>query len=233
MITAVDNQERNARTVAKRGACTVVGAGDSNLVPQLAETLATLLHDGAGRERMASAAAAITDGRGARRVALALRPETTRQGAPITLRRLTPDDGEQTYRWQQHPATRRYARNPSIPTWEGHASWIGEKLSDPGCVLDVIEVDGTPAGVVRLDRVARPAGDLACEVSIYTAPELAGCGVGTAALTALRRLAPEAVLLATVLDENAPSHALFSKAGYVLERGIYVSKPAIGPTERK
>ena len=232
MITAADNQARNARTVAARGACILLRDAASNLVPQLSEVLATLLHDGALRERMSLAAAAMTDGRGARRVALALRPEPTRQGARVTLRRLTRDDGERTYRWQQHPATRRYARNPSIPSSEDHVAWIAQKLSDPGCVLEVIELDGMPAGVVRLDRVPRPGGELACEVSIYVAPELAGRGVGTAALAALRRLAPEAWLLATVLNENRTSHALFSKAGYGFEHGMYVSKPVIDPREQ-
>jgi len=224
IVTAAANQERNARTLAARGACELLTASES--AKTFSQTLARLLHNRAGIERMSLAAAAITDGRGARRVALALRPEPTRQGGQVTLRRLTPDDAEQTYRWQQHPATRRYAHNPLPPSRQEHWAWITRKLSEPGCVLDVIEHDGTPAGVARLDRSMRAGSDLACEVSIYIAPELSGHGIGTAALAALRRMAPEAALLAHVLPENATSHALFSRAGYVLDDGIYVNMPS-------
>jgi RimJ/RimL family protein N-acetyltransferase len=93
-------------------------------------------------------------------------------------------------------------------------------------VLDMVLHDGAAAGVVRLDRVERPGSDVACEVSIYVAPDIHGRGVGAAALAALRRLVPDAVLIAHVLPENAASQVLFAKAGYVLDDGVYVSAPA-------
>jgi len=219
-VTAAANQERNARALASQGACELVRTG-----AELSRVLGRLLPDAAAMERMSLAAAAITDARGARRVALALRPERTRTGGQVTLRRLTPGDAAITHRWQQNPATRRHARNPAVPTRDEHLAWISRKLGDPGCVLDVVEHDGVPAGVVRLDRVARPGVDLACEVSINVATEFHGHGIGAAALSALRRLAPEAALIAHVLPGNAASHALFSKAGYVLDGATYVSIP--------
>jgi UDP-2,4-diacetamido-2,4,6-trideoxy-beta-L-altropyranose hydrolase len=217
-VTAAANQQRNARALAARGACRVV----ERLSP---EALA-LLRDPAAVERMALLAGAITDGRGARRAALALRPERSRQGGEVTLRRLAPGDTDLTHRWQQHPATRRHARNPAPPSREEHLAWLTSKLGDPGCVLDMVLHDGAAAGVVRLDRVERPGSDVACEVSIYVAPDIHGRGVGAAALAALRRLVPDAVLIAHVLPENAASQVLFAKAGYVLDDGVYVSAPA-------
>jgi UDP-2,4-diacetamido-2,4,6-trideoxy-beta-L-altropyranose hydrolase len=225
VVTAAANQEHNARTLAARGACALLNVPEEGIAPALADALARLLHDRAGLERMAVAARAVTDGRGARRVALAAGPEPTRHGGYVTLRRLTPEDTERTYRWQQHPDIRRYARNPRPPPWEEHVAWVARKLSDPGCVLDIIEHDAAPAGVVRLDRIERPGSEAAYEVSIYVAPELTGRGIGAAALTALRRIAPEAMLVGHVLPANAASHALFSTAGYVWQDGAYVSAP--------
>jgi hypothetical protein len=53
-----------------------------------------------------------------------------------------------------------------------------------------------------------------------------GRGIGAAALAAVRRLVPDVVLLAYVLPDNIVSHSLFAKAGYVLEKGMYVSSPS-------
>jgi len=225
VVTVAPNQEHNARTLAERGACEVLSAPEERFVPALADALARLLRDRAALESMASAARAVTDGRGARRVALAIDPESAQDGGQVTLRRLAPEDIERTYRWQQHPDIRRYARDPRPPTWAEHTAWVTRELSDPGCVLDIVEHDATPAGVVRLDRIEREGADAAYEVSIYVAPELTGRGIGAAALKALRRMAPEAVLVAHVLPANTASHALFAAAGYVLQDGVYVSAP--------
>ena len=216
VVSGAPNQDHNARTLAARGACELAQDAD------FAAALARLLRDPQRVAQMALIAATVTDGRGAQRMTLALDPEMTRQGARVTLRRVTADDAAQMLDWQRHPETRRHARNPDIPSPEEHRAWIARKLADPGCVLDLIEHDGAPAGVVRLDRIAGTKG---CEVSIYIAPELYGRGVGTAALAALRRLVPEREFVAHVLPDNTTSHALFTKAGYRVENGVYVSRP--------
>jgi UDP-2,4-diacetamido-2,4,6-trideoxy-beta-L-altropyranose hydrolase len=218
VVSAAVNQDRNARALAARGAC--------RLVERFTLQALGLLGEAQVVERMARSAAAITDGRGAQRIALALRPEPGRAGGSVRLRRLTAADAELTHRWQQHPATRRHARNPAPPSREEHTAWLARKLADRGCVLDMVLYDGAPAGVVRLDSIGHRGERRACEVSIYIDPALHGRGVGAAALAALRRLAPEVLLLAHVLPENAASHALFEKAGYVLENGVYVNAPS-------
>ena len=220
VISAAPNQDRNARTLAARGACELAQDGDFAVV------LARLLRDPQRLAQMALSAAAVTDGRGAPRVALALDPELTPKGGVVTLRRLTLDDFEPTYEWQCHPETRQHARNPAVPSREEHRAWIARELADPGSVANIIEHDGALAGVVRLNRKADAK---ACEVSINVAPELHGRGIATAALAALRRLAPEVAFMAHVLADNATSHALFIKAGYTLDGDVYVSRPSADP----
>ena len=216
-VCAASNQERNARALSATGA--------TLLVETLSAEVLDVLQDGAAVERLAAAASAITDGRGARRLSIALRPERTRDGGQITVRRLSSKDAGLTHEWQRHPATRRYARHPATPSLEEHSAWLDRKIGDPGCVIDMVLHDGLPAGVIRADRLQRPDGQTACEVSIYIAPELHGHGVGRAALAALRRLVPEVVLVAHVLQDNAVSHRLFAKSGYVLDNGAYISAP--------
>ena len=219
VLSAAPNQDRNARSLAVRGACELAQDGD------LAALLERLLHDPARIAGMASTAAAFTDGRGAARVVLAVDPEVTAKGRRVGLRRVTSDDAAQLYDWQRRPETRRHARNREVPSAAEHEAWLARKLSDPGCVLDLIEHEGVPAGSVRLDRTPPRGQRPACEVSIYVAPHLYGQGIGSAALAALRRLAPNVDLVAHVLPGNTASHALFAKAGYSLEHDLYISRP--------
>lgn len=227
VAAAASNQEHNARTLEKLGAIELVTESDADLARGIERALARLLQDPPRIDRMSIAAAAVTDGRGAARVALALDPEVTQLGGQVTLRRLTPDDVELTYQWQLHPATRSFARSRPPPSHTEHVNWIGRKLAELGCVLDIIEYNGAPAGVLRLDRRMGIAAGEVCEVSIYIAPELGGRGIGGAALAALRRIAPRAVLIAHVLPENKASHALFSKAGYFFQDGKYIHNPSL------
>lgn len=221
-VSAAANQDHNARTLSMRGACELTRSAD------LAIALRELLHDPARIAQMARAAAAITDGRGAARTALAIDPERTRTGDAVSLRRVTVEDAAQLHEWQCHPDTRRHARKASAPSSGEHRAWLAQKLSDPACVLDVIEYNGIPAGAVRLDRASEPGMPITCEVSIYVSPQLYGRGIATAALAALRRVAPEADFVAHVLPENAASHMLFVRAGYELQDGVYVSRATAG-----
>ncbi|MBM3516716.1 MAG: GNAT family N-acetyltransferase, partial [Alphaproteobacteria bacterium] len=110
-------------------------------------------------------------------------------------------------------ATRRYARNRRPPSESEHHHWITDRLSDPGCLLNLVLRDCEPAGVLRLDALTEDP--LAYEVSILTAPEYHRRGIGGAALALARALVPGARLKAVVLPGNRASQALFTAAGYL------------------
>ncbi|MCB1509847.1 MAG: GNAT family N-acetyltransferase, partial [Hyphomicrobiaceae bacterium] len=123
---------------------------------------------------------------------------------------------EMLFAWQLQPETRRFARNPEPPTWDGHVAWLAGKLADPRCLFNIVVEDGVPVGFVRLDVVPAAAGYAeAFEISIAISSERAGGGLGLAALRLARRLVPDAEIQAVVLPANAASLALFKKAGYM------------------
>jgi RimJ/RimL family protein N-acetyltransferase len=162
---------------------------------------------------MSKRAAAICAGRGTQRLLLALlQPVAVRNEKPVMLRLASLTDELTLLKWQQHPMTRRYARNPSIPTTEEHHRWITNVLSDVDCLLTIIERDGKPLGMLRLDR--RPDGASAYEVSILVAPDQFRQGIGSCALSLARQLLPAAELIAEVLPQNEASMKLFASSGY-------------------
>jgi L-amino acid N-acyltransferase YncA len=114
-----------------------------------------------------------------------------------------------TFSWQQHPETRRHAREPRPPSASEHAEWMHRRIAVSASVTEILMHRNKPAGTLRLD----PRGD-ALEVSIVVAPEFRRRGIGAAALTLARALRPKHELLAHILPANAASRALFIAAGY-------------------
>ena len=222
LVVLAENQRMVAQALADRGAVELLAAGGA-LQP---EAVATAVHALAGnssrRNDMAAAAASICDGLGARRVAMELDPATTEDRTRVTLRPARRDDGELMYLWQSDPATRRFFHNPTPPAQAEHFAWLDRALHDRGCLLNIVEHQGSPAGVLRLDR----AGE-AFKISILIAPQYYRRGIAAAALALARRLMPDATLHAEVLEGNLASRGLFESAHYRRETdGLYVSSPA-------
>lgn len=203
-IVIADNQRACAAALARSGAAAISDAAS------LADDLARLLDQPATRVAMAAAGASLCDGRGLQRVALALLPSLPVRGGIASLRLAEPDDSARMLSWQSLPEVRRFARNPAVPTPQGHAAWLDGVLSDPRRWLMLIELDGRPCGVLRLDQ----AEDGRFEVSILVDPALQGRGAALAALNLAQGLCAGADILAEVDPGNVASRALFLKAGF-------------------
>lgn len=221
LLVGAENQRANAAALEALGAARVLDGPD--LPASVATTLAALQADPAAVEGLSAAAALACDGLGANRLAGLLLPTRTPAGKPVTLHPAGEGDVALMFRWQTDPVTRRHARNPEPPSWDGHVAWCRRRFTDPLCLFSIVELDGVPAGVVRLDPLAD--GDDAVEVSILTAPGAHGQGVGKAALQALRRLVPHADIFAAVLPGNEASRRLFQSAGYQPAPGGFRSPP--------
>ncbi len=224
-----DNQAENARVLAERGAAVSLGRVEDLSAARIGRELAALAGDHPRRRAMAAAAAALCDGLGATRVAMRLAPETARDGGAVWLRPAERADGGLMLDWQRAPGSRRWARNPAVPSEAEHWAWLDRKLVEPGCLLHMVEHAGAPAGVLRLDRLDGERGSPRYEVSILVAPERLRLGIGAAALRLARRLLPEAVILAAVHPDNAASQALFRGAGYLPARDGFASYPETAP----
>src|SRR5882672_710654 len=127
----------------------------------------------------------------------------------LVLRPARSGDALTILEWQQHPETRQFARNPSVPSEAGHLTWYERKIASPDCQFLIVDVDGVPAGLLRLDRC-----DKEWELTIIVAPNNRRRGVGKAALAALEELRLGRTFVAEVLPSNEVSHRLFREAGW-------------------
>ncbi len=230
VVVTADNQRIIGRELARAGAADLLGWHMDVDADAMASALADLAASPARRSATAAAAAAVCDGRGASRAAMVLAPETARDGASVSLRPATLEDGDIMLEWQSHPNTRRFAGTPQAPRREEHFRWVNRKLGDPDCLFNIILHGDRPAGVLRLDHMRNNgAAQSVYRISILTEPGRYRLGIAGAALRNARRLLPEAVLEAEVLEGNTASHALFRRTGFAFHGDAYRSAPETKP----
>jgi RimJ/RimL family protein N-acetyltransferase len=130
------------------------------------------------------------------------------------LRPATESDAELLLEWRNDPQTREASFQQEPIGLEEHRAWLAGRLGDPDCALQVIEVDGRPAGSVRLDR----EGDEEAEIHIVIAPESRGGGLSIRALDLASEQAGELLgvrrVRARVKSGNEASLRAFRSAGF-------------------
>lgn len=210
LAVMADNQRSNAAAIIAAGAARSLGDWMTFTVAGVAVALHDLAADRDGLTAMRAAAAHLCDGLGVGRTLCTLDPVVLDNGTALTLCRANAKDCDMVLAWQKEPGTRSFSRNPNVPAADVHCRWFDAKLSAPSAALDIVLVDGAPAGLVRLDGVG--GGQL--EVSILISQTFRGRGVGTATLRQLARLAPWADLVAEIHPDNQASRIIFERAGY-------------------
>jgi UDP-2,4-diacetamido-2,4,6-trideoxy-beta-L-altropyranose hydrolase len=212
IVQVADNQRGNATALSAAGAARDLGPARHLKKGTLADELVALSRNRELRRSMSVAGKSLVDGRGAERVAaICRRPVRAKDGRTVNLRRADSSDSDIMLEWQSAPGIRAYSRHPHPPDRQSHEKWLDAKLRDPNCVLTVIELDGTPAGVLRLDRLET---EQMYEVSILVAPGQQGRGVGGAALDLAAHVYPAAEMRATISQANAASIRMFERHGY-------------------
>lgn len=212
ILTVAENQHCVAESLVKAGAAEHLGLW-SHVSPETISTaINRLVDDIQALRTMSAKAASICDGRGTDRVCLVLGQEATATDErTVTLRLASAQDELCIYRWQADPRTRRFARNPSTPSLEEHSRWIEQSLIDPDRLLMILEHEGEPAGVLRLD--ATEGSDIR-EISIFVSPEKYRLGIAKAGLRLVNNLFPGWTIWAEVLPSNVASQRLFEGVGY-------------------
>ena len=214
LVEIAENQRGIIAAVLGGGAGMNAGAVDAGLATRVGERLSDMLRIAELRIEMAKRGVELVDGRGAERILFAIVGEhSARDGSGVVLRSAEYEDEDWLLELQRKPETRRYFRNPKIPSPDEHRRWFRQTLDSPERMLTIIEVAGAPAGTVRLDRL-NPSEAPRYEVSIVVDPRFQRRGVGTAALSLVRQCLPGAVIDATVIAQNASSSSLFRSAGY-------------------
>ncbi len=131
------------------------------------------------------------------------------------LRSVTEADSDQLFEWVNRPDSLSGKAVTSEPISRvTHDNWFAGRLTDPGTMIYLIEVDGNPVGQIRLQQ----GNSGAFAVDIYIEPGHRGQGIAAwsicQAVSQLRKNYDNARLVALVHRENEASQALFQHAGF-------------------
>ncbi len=224
-IGMASNQRQVLRALSDIGALVDVGTFDSVTQASLSEAILGLAGNKELMGKVSNTAFGICDGLGIGRVLLGMFPVYAHDGGKVTVRDVTIDDAHLLFEWQNLPETRRYANNTDKPEFSGHLSWLQEKISNPSSYIWMIEHEGEPSGVIRLDGRHGVGDDDGLLISIYIAPSKFRLGIASCALRIAQRVFSGNLLIAEILPQNDASLALFNKAGFVREQeDIFVWK---------
>ena len=224
LFVVADNQVELARRLEICGAARILGRSREVLAGGVAKAIQALKTS--ELDDMAVAAHRLCDGRGAVRVSTMLGEHETQTGGNVTLRPVTPADCQVIYQWQINPDIRRYAHETASPSEIEHESWFARRLADPEGQYFVVELEGAPAGMLRLEPYSRTDGDWL--ISILIAPDCQRQGLGRASLDLAHALWPVSTFVAEVLPENTASHHLFASAGYTHDGNRYMRGGTVG-----
>lgn len=210
-LELADNQTYVLKQLDDAGVIKNLGRIENLEQSKFLEEFSTLIASSSALKHMQENASFVCDGKGAERVkCYLLSPDITKDEAVVTLRPMLQQHCKILFNWQQIPEIRKFARSPESPKWEEHQEWYKATLHNADRHLYMIDYDGKPAGMLRLDRVS----DNIYEVSILIDPQYHGLGLASSALRLARKLLPDAFFKAEVLEGNDASHKLFQKAGY-------------------
>ncbi len=136
----------------------------------------------------------------------------------LTVARATQADSADLFAWRNDPQTRAVSLNTDEVAWADHERWFAASLENPRRVIYLVRDGANAIGMIRFD--IDEAGERA-EVSINLNPNARGKGFGTRTLIAgLEQFAVDRPDLrgttAQIRSTNAPSIAIFTKAGYEL-----------------
>lgn len=216
-IIIADNQSTIASNLSKAGA--IVLSADNFSADELNRALNNLIIH---YHQQRILAMDICDGQGLIRDIQEMVFIPAKDGRNVTLRQATFDDIDFVYQLQCEPQTRRFARNPDIPSYESHVEWMQRKLNAEDVLFYIIEHDGQ-CGVLRLDPLNHPYAKN--EISIFLTGNCHGNGIASAAIRRALMLHNGVTILATVLPENDASHHLFERLGfYKISPSEYISE---------
>jgi RimJ/RimL family protein N-acetyltransferase len=132
----------------------------------------------------------------------------------VTLRSAGEEDSAMLMALRNDPDAVAFSGSGRAVDPEEHQRWFARVLADPAaCRLWIAELDGQPAGQVRID-----IGEDSGTVSIAVRPEQRGRGIGTAMLQALlTKVAADGApsrLTAVVRPDNVASRRAFAAVGF-------------------
>jgi RimJ/RimL family protein N-acetyltransferase len=127
----------------------------------------------------------------------------------IGMRDAAREDCEQVWAWNFAPDVRARSRRSETVAFAEHARWFERRIADGREPIWIIEAQGAPVGVVRLDVV----GSGQWRISIALDAEWRGRGIGRCAVAAVCR-ACACPIVAEIFADNLASRACFEACGF-------------------
>ncbi len=230
MVQTADNQAEVARFLDDAGTGVFLGPME-HVTPEDIRRGVERLADATTRRRMAEAAWALVDGDGVARIGAHL------MSLVLEVRAARADDTRTIWEWANDSRTRLASFTSDPIPWSDHERWFAAKLDDPSVVMHVVGEPGSgPVAFVWYGREDHAK----LVVSINTAPEARGRGLGAAALIASAEALPrgEAVEVeALIRSDNRASRKAFERADFSFSERVVVDgieavryhKPLGGP----
>jgi len=131
----------------------------------------------------------------------------------ISLRKASGEDVMLVYKWSNDPLVRKNSYSSEAITLEDHKQWYLAKINAPNTYFYIVEVNGTPAGIVRYEIQEEHA-----VVGISIADEYRGQGLAAAFLKeSAKKYFKEnkRPIFAYIKKQNIISVKSFEKAGYI------------------
>lgn len=164
------------------------------------------------------------DGFGVNRILSEL--EADNNTCQTTFRKITEQDKELIYHWQNMKEVRTYFNNPNPPSIAEHALWFSNRIRQTENPYWIICHDNHDCGVMSLSY---NHSTQRYDLSWFIIPEKRGMGLGTEALKIAVNMVHPFKIHAFVKEDNIASHKVFKKLGF-LETGdnSYTSTKNIG-----
>lgn len=206
-VAVNDNQKSGLEVAAADGAVIPFSIENARSPDALRDIITGFVSKLDKLDTVSVAARQLVDGKGARRIASV--------SGPARLRVANQDDCELIWTWANDPLVRRMSFHSDPIPYEQHTEWFDARLKNSMAIIQVAEVDGKPAGQVRLEFSETEDGWV---VDISVAPEFRGRGLALEimqkAISALRRIHREARVVAWVKKANENSVRVFDAAGF-------------------
>ena len=206
-IAVNDNQKPGVKVAADAGAVISLELATTRETDKYCKEISRFVVQCDDPGAISDAARQLVDGRGAARIAGIM--------GPAQLRNATGDDCKLIWEWASDPAVRRMAFQPDPIPFDSHIGWYMSRLESDTTLIQIAEIDGRPAGQVRLDHDDQEAGWVV-DISVAAAYRGRGHAVGflLKAIARFRRKHPGATVVAWVKFDNEPSIRLFEAAGF-------------------
>lgn len=153
----------------------------------------------------------LLDGFGSNRVLIEALMHST---FTISLKKLSPEDKDMLFGWQNIKGMRKYCNNPKIPSYEEHLLWFKQRIKQAYNPFWIIyDCDNNPIGAINL--VYNYLNDY-YDLGWYIIPDRQSKGFGTQALKIVTSLVRPIKLHAFVKSENVLSQKALQKASFAM-----------------